>query len=81
MNTPDNQPTFCVIITTYDDARKIEENLPVFLEQEYEPGYQVIIVDMSSTDDTADVLKSLKADSLCRHQHATPLRPVDSRTG
>lgn len=62
MNTPDNNPTFCVILTTCDDARKIEENLPVFLEQEYEPGYQVIIVDMSSTDDTADVLKSLKAD-------------------
>lgn len=55
--------SFSVIMTVYDDARKLEENLPVFLSQEYEPGYEVIVVDESSTDDTDDVLKLLKHDN------------------
>lgn len=55
--------SFSVIMTVYDDARKLEENLPVFLSQEYEPGYEVIVVDESSTDDTDDVLKQLKHDN------------------
>ena len=38
-----------------DDASLIEENLPAFLEQEYEAGYEVIVVDESSTDNTEDV--------------------------
>ena len=61
MNNSDNNATFSVIMTVYDDARKLEENLPLFLEQDYEPGYEVIVVDESSTDDTADVLKLLKS--------------------
>ena len=55
------ETTFSVIMTVYDEARKLEENLPLFMEQDYEPGYEVIIVDESSTDDTADVLKLMKA--------------------
>ncbi len=46
----------------YDQARELAENLPAFLQQEYEPGYEVIVVDESSTDDTSDVLKLLKND-------------------
>ena len=65
MNSSNNNATFSVIMTVYDDARKLEENLPLFLEQDYESGYEVIVVDESSTDDTVDVLKLLKA----RHQH------------
>lgn len=61
MNSSNNNVTFSVIMTVYDEARKLEENLPLFLEQDYETGYEVIVVDESSTDDTVDVLKLQKA--------------------
>lgn len=62
MNNSDHKATFSIIMTVYDDARQLEENLPLFLEQEYEPAdYEVIVVDESSTDDTTDVLKLMKA--------------------
>ena len=49
-------------MAVFDNAREIEENLPVFLTQVYEPGYEVIVVDESSTDNTEDVLKLFKND-------------------
>ena len=52
-------------MTVCDQDYDLKENLPVFLEQKYEPGYEVIVVDESSTDETPDVLKLLKND----HQH------------
>ncbi len=52
--------SFSVIITVYDHAHELEEHLPAFLTQEYEPGYEVIVVDESSTDETDDVLKLQK---------------------
>ena len=53
---------FSVIMTVYDQARELEEQLPAYLKQTYEPGYEVIVVDESSTDETPDVLKLLKND-------------------
>jgi len=49
-----------IIMTVYDQAQELEENLPAFLNQEYEPGYEVIVVDETSTDNTADILKLMK---------------------
>ena len=43
-----------------ENARELEESLPVFLTQTYEPGYEVIVVDESSTDNTENVLKLFK---------------------
>lgn len=48
-------------MTVYNDVQLLENNLPAFLEQNYEPGYEVIVVDESSTDDTPDMLKLFKA--------------------
>lgn len=47
-------------MAVYEQANSLEENLPVFLANTYEPGYEVIVVDESSTDKTDDVLKLLK---------------------
>jgi glycosyltransferase involved in cell wall biosynthesis len=58
MNT--KQHPFSVVMTAFDQAHELEEKLPAFLKQEYEPGFEVIVVDESSTDDTPDVLKLLK---------------------
>ena len=49
-------------MTVYDQDYDLKDNLPAFLEQKYEPGYEVIVVDESSTDETPDVLKLLKND-------------------
>jgi len=51
---------FSVVMTVYDNARELEEHLPAFLNQEYAPGYEVIVVDESSTDNTDDILKLQK---------------------
>ena len=49
-------------MAVYDNARELEERLPAFLTQTYEPGYEVIVVDESSTDNTEDVLTLFKND-------------------
>ena len=51
---------FSVIMTVFDNGKDLEENLPAYLTQAYEPGYEVIVVDESSTDHTDDVLKLMK---------------------
>ena len=51
---------FSIVMSVYDQAPDLEANLPAFLTQEYEPGYEVIVVDETSTDNTEDVLKILK---------------------
>lgn len=54
--------SFSIIMTVYDQAPELRDNLPMFLTQEYKPGYEVIVIDESSTDETSDVLKLLKED-------------------
>ena len=61
MSTPDKKPTFSVIMTVCDQSQELAANLPQLLAQQYE-GYEVIVVDESSTDESADTLKQLKAD-------------------
>jgi glycosyltransferase involved in cell wall biosynthesis len=51
---------FSVVMTVYDNAQELEQQLPAFLTQDYAPGYEVIVVDESSTDHTEDVLKLQK---------------------
>lgn len=51
---------FSVIMTVYDNGSDLEQHLPAFMTQAYEPGYEVIVVDESSTDHTDDVLKLMK---------------------
>ena len=76
MNT--KQHPFSVIITVYDQAHDLEEGLPAFLKQEYEPGYEVIVVDESSTDETPDVLKLLKNEY--KHLYSTFLPKPSAQT-
>ncbi len=50
-----------IVLTAHDQAAELERNLPVLLEQDYDSDYEVIVVDESSTDETSDVLKRMKA--------------------
>ena len=49
-----------VLITVHDQAQKIREKLPAYLTQNYDSGYEVIVIDETSTDETPDVLKILR---------------------
>jgi glycosyltransferase involved in cell wall biosynthesis len=62
--TPEGEgQAISIIMAVHDNAQELERNLPAFLTQDYAPGYEIIIVDESSTDETEDVLKRFK------HQH------------
>ena len=45
-----------------DQAHDLEQNLPIFLTQQGEADYEVIVVNDSSTDETTDVLKRMKTE-------------------
>ena len=62
MNYNTDSRSFSVIMTVCDQDYEIKENLTAFLEQKYEPGYEVIVIDEASTGETPDVLKLLKKD-------------------
>ena len=62
MNYNTDSRRFSVIMTVCDQDYEIKENLTAFLEQKYEPGYEVIVIDEASTDETPDILKLLKND-------------------
>ncbi|MBR1484827.1 MAG: glycosyltransferase [Prevotella sp.] len=54
-------PSVSIVLAVHDQAEQLERNLPLLLACDYEPGYEVIVVDESSTDSTEEVLKQLKA--------------------
>jgi len=62
MSNTDRKTTFSIVAAVHDQAQELREHLPTLLAQQYEAGYEVIVVDESSTDETADVLKQLKAE-------------------
>ena len=62
MSTTEKKASFSVIVTVHDQAEELTTNLPLLLAQQYE-GYEVIVVDESSTDGSADILKQLKTEN------------------
>ena len=53
-------PACSVVITCHNHAEQLRQSLPILLEQEYPSEYEIIVVDMLSTDDTKDVLESFE---------------------
>lgn len=58
----ENSNTFSIILAVHNEADKIEQNLPAFLEAATEAGAQVIVVDDMSSDNTPDVLTRMKVE-------------------
>jgi cellulose synthase/poly-beta-1,6-N-acetylglucosamine synthase-like glycosyltransferase len=54
-------PPISIIITAHDEGYELSRNLESILTQQYTPGFEVIVVNAASTDDTADVLKRWKS--------------------
>ena len=62
-------PTMSVVIPTYEQCDALQRNLLTVLEQDYPQDYEVVVVDMNSTDDTRIYLESLG--SRYPHLHVT----------
>lgn len=56
---PSDLPPLSVIIPTYEQCDALQRNLPTILKQEYPQTFEVIVVDMRSTDETLTYLESL----------------------
>jgi glycosyltransferase involved in cell wall biosynthesis len=57
-NKPDyGLPPLSVIISAHDESAYLKENLPYILRQDYPAGFEVIVINDGSTDETDDVLK------------------------
>lgn len=55
-----NEPISIIIIAD-GYASALERNLPLVLSQQYEPGFEVVVVKESKKSETGDVLKPLMA--------------------
>lgn len=53
-------PSVAIIIVAQEEGDKLRKHLPIFLEQKYPAEYQVIVVDIHSTDDTLKLLEQLE---------------------
>lgn len=54
-----NREPLTIVIPAHDQAETLRHTLPVILEQDY-PTFEVIVVDIASTDETTDVLQALE---------------------
>ncbi len=60
-------PPLSIIIPTHNQATALRRHLPLILEQDYD-RFEVIVIDMNSTDETKDVLERLELqDARLRH--------------
>lgn len=53
-------PPVSIVLTCHDHAMQLRQTLPKLLTQEYPADYEIIVVDMHSTDDTKDILEELE---------------------
>lgn len=51
---------FSIVITAQDNEQELEKNLPAIFEQDYESGFEVIVVTGKSDDETDTVVKNLQ---------------------
>lgn len=56
---PATPPPISLILTPLDDANKLKENLPFFLQQHYPAGYQVVIVIEQGDHDAESIISSI----------------------
>lgn len=77
---PDGEvPGISVIITTHNQEEELRKNLPLILRQIY-PDFEVIVVDIKSTDNTKMLLERLEEDNLQLHHTFTPSTGRDIST-
>lgn len=54
---------FSIVITAQDNELELEKNLPAIFAQDYEPGFEVIVVTGKSDDETDTIVKNLQKEN------------------
>jgi hypothetical protein len=57
VNGDGSLPKISIIISSHDNSQELNDHLPAILTQNYEPGYEVIVVSEKSDSATDDILK------------------------
>ena len=70
-------PSVAVVIVAQEEADKLRKHLPLFLEQHYPADYQVIVVDIHSSDDTLKLLEEMEAAYLHLSHSSIPVSARD----
>ncbi len=65
-------PSMTVVVTACNQVDALRRHLPKILTQDY-PAFEVVVVDMASTDDTVALLEALEFEHTClRHTYTPP---------
>lgn len=56
-DTDTSMPMLTIVLTPQGDYRQLDEHLPLFLTQDYAPGYEIIVVSSLGDSGVDDVLK------------------------
>ncbi|MGI6242352.1 MAG: glycosyl transferase family 2 [Prevotella sp.] len=67
---PPIAPSISLVLTPYDDADKLEKNLPFFLQQDFPSGYQVVIVIEQKDHDAEDIIGRILSQTHSADSHA-----------
>ena len=73
----DSIPPVSIIMTTHNQESLLRQKLPVLLAQEYPNDYEIIVVDISSSDETIPLLESLEEEYHNLRHTATPATARD----
>lgn len=65
-------PPVSIVMTVHNQARNLQNYLPVILQQDYPAPFEVIIVDMNSDDDTLKLLEKLEEQHVHLHHTFCP---------
>ncbi len=69
-------PPLSIVIPAHNQAVELRRHLPSILEQEYD-RFEVIVIDMASTDETRDILERLELQHANLHHTFTPASARD----
>lgn len=64
-------PALTVIVTARNQEHELKRNLPLIINQIY-PNFEVIVVDINSTDETKKLLEKMEEDNMMLRHTSTP---------
>ena len=55
-----NYPPLTIVVTAHNQAEELRKHLPTLLLQDYPAEFEVVVVDMASTDETLPMLEKME---------------------
>lgn len=70
-------PPLTVVVTAHNQALELKKHLPALLLQDYPADFEVVVVDMASSDETIPMLEKMEEEYPCLRHTFTPLTARD----